>query len=91
MGAPCGDAHGGDKEAAPPMHGPAAFLQKCRAGPNARLHPLRRADEGLEVLRALAACPSCLPQLAEHAIPVLTRVRGRGALPFAARRARQRR
>lgn len=33
-----------------------------------------RADEGLEVLRALASCPRCLPQLAEHAVPVLTRV-----------------
>jgi len=33
------------------------------------------ADEGLGVLRALAGCPRCLPQLAQHAIPVLTRVR----------------
>jgi hypothetical protein len=26
------------------------------------------------VLRALASCPRCLPQLAQHAIPVLTQV-----------------
>ena len=32
------------------------------------------AEEGLDVLSALAACPDCLPQLAAHAVPVLARV-----------------
>ncbi|KAI8468293.1 MAG: armadillo-type protein [Monoraphidium minutum] len=32
------------------------------------------ADEGLDVLRALASCPRCLPELARHALPVLAAV-----------------
>lgn len=47
----------------------------ARAPPSRGPLPLHHPpDEGLDVLRALAGCPRCLPELARHALPTLVTV-----------------